>query len=88
LPILGAPKEATGNLTVWHVEFGGVEIDCILSDPKLSHVPLQRKRFELLRANPELLREYKKLKEDCDGLPFAEYERRKIAFFEKISPSN
>ena len=82
IAILGKPKESKDDLTAWEFELNGFEIDAILSDPKTSHVPLQRKRFELLRASSELRDEYLKLKETCDGLPYAEYEKRKIAFLE------
>jgi hypothetical protein len=61
----------------------GFEIDAILSDPKTSHVPLQRKRFEILKSSPELQEEYRALKQSSDGLPYAEYEKRKIAFLEE-----
>lgn len=81
--VLGEPKEAKDNLTAWEFMLDGFEIDAILSDPKISHVPLQRIRFETLKTNPELLNEYKELKEACDGLPYKEYEKRKIAFLEK-----
>ncbi len=81
--VLGDPKVAKENLTVWEFELDGFEVDCILSDPTISHVPLQRKRFEKLQANPELLNKYRKLKEACDGLTYEEYEKRKVAFFEE-----
>lgn len=81
--VLGEPKEAKETLAVWEYELGGYEIDCILSDPSTSHVPLQKKRFEILQSSPSLREEYKKLKEACDGLPYAEYEKRKISFLEE-----
>jgi GrpB-like predicted nucleotidyltransferase (UPF0157 family) len=81
--VLGEPKGRTDNLTAWEFVLEGFEVDdCILSDPATSHVPLQRNRFELLNDNPELLHEYKQLKESCDGMPYSEYEKRKIAFLE------
>lgn len=83
LPILGTPKNADGKLVVWEFILDGFEIDAILSDPKTSHVPLQRKRFEILRANPKLQEEYRQLKQQCDGLLYDEYEKRKIAFLEE-----
>lgn len=83
IPLLGDPKETKGNLTSWESKLDGFELDCILSDPEISHVPLQQKRFEILKNNPTLLDEYKQLKEECDGLPLAEYEKRKKSFFEK-----
>lgn len=83
LPVLGTPKDADNKLVIWEFILDGFEIDAILSDPKTSHVPLQQKRFEILKANPQLQAEYRQLKENCDGLPHAEYEKRKIAFLEE-----
>ena len=83
LPILGQPKEARDDMVAWEFERDGFEIDVILSDPKTSHVALQRKRFELLKENQGLRDEYRKLKEASDGIPYAEYEKRKAAFLEE-----
>lgn len=80
--VLGSPNSSDANLTSWKFELNGFEVDAILSDPRISHVPLQRKRFEILKASPKLQDEYRKLKESCDGLPEVEYEKRKIAFLE------
>lgn len=84
IPLLGQPKEAKGNLTSWESERDGFEVDCILSDPRTSHVPLQQKIFEILKSDSNLRNEYRQLKEDCDGLPLVEYEKRKKAFFGTI----
>lgn len=85
LPALGLPKEADDNLTVWDFKYQGFDIDAILSDPSTSHVPEQRRVFEKLKANPDLLNEYRELKIACDGLSCATYEERKKVFFiEKV----
>lgn len=88
IPILGMPKEINNDLAAWNYEVNGFEIDLILSDPKTSHVPIQQKVFENLKNNNTLKEEYKKLKIECDGVPYAEYERRKIEFFENKILSN
>ncbi|HXR50151.1 MAG TPA: hypothetical protein VN778_03950 [Verrucomicrobiae bacterium] len=80
--VLGSPKETNDSMTAWEFQLDGFEVDCMLSDPKISHVPLQRKRFEILKADQKLRDEYKKLKEACDGLPYNEYEKRKAVFLE------
>ena len=82
IPLLGHPKETKSNLTSWESKLDNFELDCILSDPKTSHVPLQQKRFEILKSNSALRSEYRQLKEECNGLTLAEYEKRKKAFFE------
>jgi hypothetical protein len=83
IPLLGHPKVTKSNLISWESEVDGFEVDCILSDPRTSHVPLQQKRFEILKSNSGLRNEYKQLKENSDGLPFIEYEKRKQAFLEE-----
>jgi GrpB-like predicted nucleotidyltransferase (UPF0157 family) len=87
LPVLGKPKDTKDTITVWEFIQDGFEIDCILSDPTSSHVPAQRKVFELLEANTRLRNEYEQLKRDCDGLSYEEYEKRKKAFFARIVES-
>jgi hypothetical protein len=81
LLVLGIPKEANDSLTVWNFKYQGFDIDAILSDPSTSHVPEQQKVFEKLKADPILLNEYRELKEACNGLPYAIYEKRKKVFF-------
>lgn len=81
LPILGVPKEADDNLTVWDFKYQGFDIDAILSDPSSSHVPEQQRVFEKLKANPGLLDEYRELKVACNGLSYATYKERKKLFF-------
>ena len=85
IAVLGKPEEELPHQTAWEFTQDGFEIDCILSDPSISHVPLQKRRFELLQSNPQLLEAYKQLKIACDGLPYEQYEKRKIAFLEKLS---
>lgn len=88
LPVLGPPKETKDTLAAWEFELEGFEIDAILSDPAISHVPRQQKQFEILKANPALREEYRRLKEACDGLPYTEYEKQKAAFMRKrVLPS-
>jgi hypothetical protein len=84
-PILGKPKETSVSITAWKFMQDDFEIDCILSDPTISHVPRQRKVFEVLKASDSLLKEYEELKRDCKGLPYEEYEKRKKAFFARVA---
>lgn len=81
--VLGVPKENNGKVVAWKFVKEGFEVDCILSDPAISHVPKRAKMFELLKTNPELLEEYNRLKTRCDGLSYKEYENHKIDFFER-----
>lgn len=83
--VLEEPKKTSDKMTAWEFMKDDFEIDCILSDPSISHVPQQKRRFEMLRKSSQLLEEYKQLKIRCDGLPYDEYERIKINFFERLS---
>ena len=82
--VLGRPEEATDTLGVWRLMRNGFEIDCVLSDPKISHVPAQRRVFERLKSNAQLRERYRQLKLACDGLPLCEYERLKQEFFQEL----
>ena len=81
LPVLGKPRNADGRLSIWEFKYQDFDIDAILSDPSVSHVPEQRRAFEKLRDDQSLLDEYRQLKVACDGLSYATYEKRKAAFF-------
>lgn len=84
LGVLGEPNGIAKTMTVWKFERNGFEIDCILSDPSVSHVPHQKRAFELLKENAKLRKEYEELKQNSDGLPNIEYEKCKKAFFRRI----
>jgi GrpB-like predicted nucleotidyltransferase (UPF0157 family) len=86
MPVLGAPQKLNGDMAVWDYEYKGFEIDAILSDPNApgSHVPTQKKRFERLKANPELREQYRQLKIECNELPYEQYETKKKAFLEEV----
>ena len=85
-PIFGSPQELKDEMAVWSYVENGVEIDCILSDPLRpnSHIPKQKKVFEILSSNQVLRERYKQLKYECDGLPYEQYETKKKAFLQEI----
>lgn len=85
-PVLGKPQKLDNNMAVWDYEYKGFEIDAILSDPTspTSHVPMQKKVFEILKASPELQDKYRKLKTACNGLPYEQYEAKKKEFLKKL----
>lgn len=82
--IFGEPTEKTDMRTKWVFEKNGFHFDCVLSDPKISHFPMQRRVFEALQSNPDLMEEYRGLKINCDGLPYEQYETKKKEFFQKV----
>jgi len=83
-PVLGKPEKISADMSIWGFEKDGFEVDCILSDPVASHVPKQKSVFELLKANADLLEEYRNLKISCDGIPYQEYEKIKKQFFMQL----
>ncbi|HEX8762918.1 MAG TPA: hypothetical protein VF733_04135 [Candidatus Saccharimonadales bacterium] len=85
-PVFGTPQKLNDEMAVWSYMQGEVEIDCILSDPKRpnSHIPKQKKVFEILSSKSEIREQYKKLKYECDGLPYEQYEAKKKAFLQEI----
>jgi GrpB-like predicted nucleotidyltransferase (UPF0157 family) len=86
MSVLGAPEKLNDDMAIWDYEHKGFEIDAILSDPNTpgSHVPTQKRRFEKLKASSELQEQYRQLKLECDGLPYAQYETKKKAFLEEV----
>ncbi|HSW74644.1 MAG TPA: hypothetical protein VLG16_02120 [Candidatus Saccharimonadales bacterium] len=88
-PILGTPQKLSEEMAVWGYVQDGIEIDCILSDPNRpnSHIPKQKKVFEILKNNSELQGRYKQLKYECDGLPYEQYEAKKKEFFKELELS-
>lgn len=87
--VLGAPQEIKVTMAVWTYEDEGIEIDCILSDPKRSgsHVPRQKKTFEKLVASPDLREQYKQLKYAWNGLPQDQYKAKKKEFLNEVENS-
>jgi hypothetical protein len=85
-PVLGTPQKLNDEMATWSYTQNGIEIDCILSDPARpnSHVPKQKQVFEKLKTSSELRKRYKKLKYECDGLPYEQYEAKKKAFLLEI----
>ncbi|MFH0803977.1 MAG: hypothetical protein V1896_00015 [Candidatus Zambryskibacteria bacterium] len=63
-----------------------IDLDILISDPTISHVPEQKHVFDMFKSDPQLLEEYRQLKISCNGLPYQEYEERKKEFFKTRIP--
>lgn len=84
--VLGTPKEIIrDDITKWEFAYRGLVVDCILSDPKYSHVSRQKKIFEILQSSPEVREAYIRIKQECDRKPYSVYKEKKAKFFDKIS---
>jgi len=55
-----------------------------LTDPTTETTKAQIQVFNMLKNNPELLKEYEKIKEDAKDLTYKEYQTRKYEFFNRI----
>ena len=84
ISVLGLPVESNSSWSVWSFVSQEYKIDAILSDPLTSHVPLQKKQFELLKSATKLLKKYQDLKISCDGMPYEEYKRLKTEFLDSL----
>jgi len=82
--LFGEPREQTDKIAAWSFYQDGVEVDIMLSDPKISHVSKQKRIFEALQNDSQLYESYRRLKLACDGLPYDEYVVRKNAFFRQL----
>ncbi len=82
--ILGEAKKGNDGSSSWNFDRDGFEVDVFLSDPRFSHVPEQKRIFDIMKSDRQAFDTYKQLKIDCDGLPYAEYERRKKEFYREL----
>lgn len=84
--VLGKPQKIGKENIRWEdIKVEGYPVDVHLSDINSGiffkeHLPV----FELLKRDRKLWEEYKTLKEQADGLPYREYQRRKYEFYNKI----
>lgn len=84
IPLFGEPKSIKYDSVAWKYKEDGHEIEMYLTDPTSPSMQKQIKIFETLQNNEDLLNEYEKLKEEMNGKPFKEYQRRKYEFYHKI----
>lgn len=72
------------SIIKWELQRGGFDVELYLTDPDTPSMQEQIQVFEILRRNPDLLKEYESIKKSSDGASFREYMRRKYEFFNKI----
>ncbi len=82
--MFGKPCKQNPILIKWEFVQNEFEIELYLTDKNSDGFQMQEKTFELLQSDPKLRTEYENLKNESDGLPLAEYMRRKYEFFNKI----
>lgn len=83
--VLGKPQKIGKENVRWEgLNFEGYEVDVHMTDPKSPDLKEHMRLFEILKNDPERLREYTKLKESSNGIPYREYQRRKYEFYNRV----
>ena len=82
--LFGEPTRQTGNSIAWDFERDGFSASVWLTDPTVETTKVQLEVFNILKSNPELLKEYERIKIEAKDLPYKEYQRRKYEFYHRI----
>jgi GrpB-like predicted nucleotidyltransferase (UPF0157 family) len=82
--VLGEPQKRGKENVRWEITRDGFPVDVHLTNKDSLGWKEHRKVFELLRDGPQLLEEYRILKEQSAGVSLREYQRRKYEFYNKI----
>ena len=82
--LYGEPTRIGTNSIGWDFEKEGFSVSVWLTDPTTETTKAQIQVFNMLKNNPELLKEYEKIKEDAKDLTYKEYQTRKYEFFNRI----
>lgn len=83
---LGAEAIVKDGKASLEYTYKGFEVDIFISDPMApnSHIQRQKRNFEILKSSPDLREHYMKLKLECDGKPYHEYEAKKAEFLDQL----
>ena len=82
--LFGEPSRMGDNSTGWDFQRDGFFVSVWLTDPTTETTKAQVEVFNLLKNNPELLKEYARIKEQAKDLPYKEYQRKKYEFYNRI----
>ena len=83
--ILGEPtKIGKENIYQEPIYIDDYEAEIYMIDPNSPALQEQIKVFELLKNNIELRKEYEKIKNESNGIPYREYQKKKYEFYNKI----
>lgn len=84
IKVLGQPQKIGKENVRWEIVVEGYPVDVHLTDKDSQEIKEHRRVFELLQNNPQLLEEYKVLKEQSNSLSMREYQRKKYEFYNRI----
>ncbi|HLD70736.1 MAG TPA: hypothetical protein VI937_02545 [Negativicutes bacterium] len=82
--VLGKYDRLVEDSAKWDFEKDGFHVDVILVDHNNKFSKRVDKVFGELRNNPELLKEYEKMKLSFNGKSYREYQTAKFEFFNKV----
>ena len=83
IPLLGKLHKKKSKFVQWLYRKNSCMVDVLLVDPRSSMFKKAVKTYEVLKADKELLEEYKKLKEQSSHLSMREYQKKKLELFDK-----
>ncbi len=81
--LYGKPAKVLPELIEWHFDRGDCAVQIVLIDTNSYLMGLQKVTFRELSKESNR-KEYEKLKNASDGVTIFEYEKRRLAFFNKI----
>lgn len=82
--LFGQPSRQGKNYIGWDFQRDGFSVDIRLTDPTSKNTIAQIEVFNLLKNNPNLLKEYEKIKKEARHSTYKEYQTRKFEFFNKV----
>lgn len=83
--ILGKPSKVSKRNIRWEpIYINGCETEVYMTDPNSPELQEQMRTFEILKNDKELRIAYEKLKQECNGIPYREYQRKKYEFYNKL----
>jgi GrpB-like predicted nucleotidyltransferase (UPF0157 family) len=82
--VFGKPNKLGATSIAWHFLWDGYEVGIYLTDPETSDVQNQIKVFNLLKDNPNLLKEYESIKLSAAQGTYKEYQIKKYNFYHRI----
>lgn len=88
IDVLGKPAKCKREFSQWDGVYNGYKYELLLSTPDnrlLNRIIIDN---TLISNNKDYLESYTKLKENSNGFSYREYERRRIAFFNRIRKEN
>jgi hypothetical protein len=73
-----------GRFIEWNFNREGFEVDLNLTDCAEESNQEQKRIFDILSSNKDLLNEYEALKLESNGKPFRDYQRKKYEFYNRV----